>query len=345
MKSNETASVVTERKSIQVAFIAGVLSFLISLLFFFNQTPPLFGRYSSGLTAAFLAAITTFTLFIVKWQMPRLKKQKVKIVAAEKATYWVKRGAVAFVHASLVFLLLSATFFLLQNAFKGLELNAIVSALIVALSVMSISYFLYPLIEKLTLSNLAVILAIYLGVGVLTSAMSMQDPTWWQFHFSSLGAGNPVSAFAFNVTLIVAGLVVVAITELISEDLKKVAIRKGVTTTGVDAVRTLLVITGTALACVGLFVYDEHLAIHNIAASGMALMFIVLMSRLRKLVPFFDTSFYQASYSMLIGVLTAAGLFIFGHINLTALELVCAGVIFSWFIVFIRQIATMQLKS
>lgn len=336
-----TASVATERQSIKVAFITGIMSLTLALLYFADQTPPLFGRYSVGLATALLAAITTFILFIVGWRMPNVAKAKNR--ALRTTAYWGKRSAVAFVHATLVFLLLSALFYLLQHAFKGLELNAVAASVIVALSVACISYMVYPLVATLTLANLSVILAVFLGVGVLTSAMSMQDPTWWQFHFSALGAGNPLSAWAFNVTLIIAGIVVVAITELIAVDLKRIAKEKGATSTrGIDTLRVMLSLTGVALACVGIFPFDDFLTIHNIAASGMAVIFISMIISLKKLVPFFDPSFYVASFSMLFAILVTVGLFIFQYFNLTALELVAAGVIFSWFIMFIRQISTFQ---
>ncbi len=344
MNKSEAASVVTERTSIHVAFIAGISSLALSLLYFVDETPPLFGRYSIGLTAALLGFIVTFILFIVWWRMPNIeKKRSKKAKAIHVAGYWLKRGAVAFVHAAIVFLLLSALFYLLQSAFKGLALNAPIASIIVALTIVGVSYSIYPLVVSLTLSTLSVTLAVFLGVGVLTSAMSMQDPTWWQYHFSSLGAGNPVSAFAFNVTLIVAGIVVVAIIDLISNDLKRIAKENKVTSTkGVNTVRILLSITGVALACVGIFTFDDHLTIHNIAASGMALTFIVLIAGLKKFIPFFDSSFYTASFAMLIAILATVALFITGFFNLTALELIAAGTIFSWFILFIRQIASFQ---
>lgn len=336
--------VTTERTSIYAAFITGFTALAFSLIYFINETPPLFGRYSIGLTTAFLAAIVTFILFVIAWRVPKGGRSSKKAVRAlQNGGYWVKRSAVAFVHAALVFLLLSALFYLLQHAFKGLELSALVASVIVAITVGSVSYMVYPLIRTLTLENLSVILATFLGVGVLTSAMSMQDATWWQYHFSSLGAGNPVAAVTFNITLIVAGIVVVAITQLVTDTLKEVAIERHYKSTkGISTARIMLMITGLGLACVGLFPFDDYLTIHNIAASGMAIMFIALIAGLPKFIPLFDRSFYTLSYSMLAGIVISTFLFINGYLNLTAFELVAAGVIFSWFIVFVRQIATLQ---
>ncbi len=341
MNGNDTSlTIVAERKSIYAAFVTGFSALAFSLIYFADQTLPLFGRYSIGLTAAILAALITFVMFLVSWRAPKHSgavKRTHRIIHA--ASHWTKRSAVAFVHAALVFLVLSALFFLLQQAFKGLELNALAASAIVALSVAGVSYMLYPLVYALTLENLAVILAAFLGAGVLTSAMTMQDPTWWQYHFSSLGAGNPVAAFTFNITLIVAGIVVITITQLVIEGLQK---SLGERKRGVATAGHLLVGTGAALACVGLFNFEDHLTIHNIAASGMGVLFIILTASLPKLIPFFDKSFYTASYTMLAGLLLGLALFITGYFNLTAFELLCAGIIFCWFVVFIRQIATIE---
>lgn len=345
MKGNVgTTPIVAERKAIYAAFITGLISFVICLIYFYGNTPPLFGRYSIGLAGALLAALVTFILFAIAWRMPKSEPSKKRSVRVLRNTgYWIKRSAVAFVHAALVFLLLSALFYLLQQAFKGLELNSPSAAAIVGLAVAAVSYMAYPLVYSLTLQNLSVILAAFLGVGVLTSAMSMQDPTWWQFHFSSLGAGNPVAAFAFNITLIVAGIVVVTITQLVMDDLKKLAKKRKIKTVkGIETARGLLMGTGIALACVGLFNFEDHLTIHNIAASGMAVLFIILVSGIPKFIPFLDRSFYTASYSMLAALTISIALFLTGFFNLTAFELVSAGIIFSWFIVFIRQVATFE---
>jgi len=344
MRGKEVSlSIVAERKSIYAAFITGLVGLTFGLLYFADQTPPLFGRYSIGLTAALLAALITFIMFLIAWRVPRmsmLEKRSHRIIHA--ASHWTKRGSVAFVHASLVFLLLSALFFLLQHAFKGLELNALAASVIVALSVAGVSYMVYPLVDTLTLESLSVILATFLGAGVLTSAMSMQDPTWWQYHFSSLGAGNPVAAFTFNITLIVAGIVVITITQLVIDGLQR---SLGERKRGVAIAGGLLMATGAALAFVGLFNYEDHLLIHNIAASGMGVLFIILMIGLPKFMPFLDRSFYTASYAMLAGLIVGILLFVTKYFNLTAFELVCAGIIFCWFIVFVRQIATLQPSS
>ena len=345
MKAKQaSSSSVVERKAIYAAFVTGFVGFIFGLIYFLDQTPPLFGRYSIGLAGALLAALVTFILFAISWRMPKTKRSPRRVRALfQNVGYWAKRSAVAFVHAALVFLLISALFYLLQNAFKGLELNALAASTIVALTVAAVSYMLTPLISSLTLENLSVILAAFLGAGVLTSAMTMQDPNWWQFHFSSLGAGNPAAALAFNITLIVAGIVVVAITELVTDNLYKIAAeQKNRSVKGITTARILLSATGIALACVGLFNYQDFLTIHNIAASGMAILFIILVAGIPKFIPYFDPSFYTASYAMLIGLGVGILLFLTRVFNLTAFELVCAGIIFGWFIVFIRQIATFQ---
>ncbi len=343
-KSQVSQRVITERTAIWAAFATGLTSFILAFIYFMDQTTPLFGRHSIGLTTALLAAIVTLIMFIISWTLPDTVKARTKVrKTVHTVTYWIKRASIAFVHAGLVFLLLSGLFYLLANAFKGVELNTLASSVIVALSVAMVSYAVYPLIAKLTLANLSVILAVFLVAGVLTSAMTMQDPYWWQFHFSSLGAGNPAAALTFNITLIVAGIVIVAITELMTDQLQAIAKEKAYNADkGIATVRGLLIATGIGLSFVGLFPYDTHLTIHNLAASGMVSLFLALIIGFKKFIPFFDPTFYAVSFSMLAAIVVTIVLFGQGIFNLTTLEMVAAGVIFSWFIVFIRQIASLH---
>lgn len=345
-KSKASSSIVAERTSLYAAYITGVSALAFSLLLFADQTIPLFGRFSIGLTAAFFASLTTFIMFLVAWKVPRRGAALQSRHLISKVGVWVKRSAVAFVHAALVFLALSALYFVLQQAFTGLTLNALASSVIVALTVAAVSYMLYPIVYKLTLEVLSVVLAAFLGAGVLTSAMSIQDPTWWQYHFSMLGAGSPVSALVFNITLIVAGIVVVTITQLMVDHLQARRIEnQSERAKGIDVAGGLLMAVGVALALVGLFNYEDYLTIHNIAASGMGLLFIMLAAALPKLIPGLDASFYSATYALLTGLVLAIVLFVSGIFNLTAFELVCAGIIFCWFIVFVRQVAALHPES
>lgn len=53
---------------------------------------------------------------------------------------------------------------------------------------------------------LAAVLAVFLVEGVLASALTVSDPHWWYSNLSAVGMTRDLSAAAFNITLIVAGI-------------------------------------------------------------------------------------------------------------------------------------------
>ena len=52
------------------------------------------------------------------------------------------------------------------------------------------------------------LLAVFLAEGVIASMLTASDPEWWKNNLSALGMTDDLSALAFNLTLIVAGIIV-----------------------------------------------------------------------------------------------------------------------------------------
>ena len=69
---------------------------------------------------------------------------------------------------------------------------------------------------ELRTRDLATLLFSYLTIGTVFAMITAADPRWWERHFSALGSG-----WAFNVTMIVAGLLVATIGSYIGRDLHR----------------------------------------------------------------------------------------------------------------------------
>ena len=104
-----------------------------------------------------------------------------------------------------------------------------------------------------------------------------------------------------------------------------------------------IVLLGVFLAGVGLFPVDERFWIHTLFASGMAIVFGILVARIRNLVPSISATFGLLGWVFLAVIAAAAVLwFPVGYYNLTAVELIAASLIFSWLIVLIRNLAAVD---
>ncbi|MEJ6555363.1 hypothetical protein PQI51_10070 [Microbacterium esteraromaticum] len=64
---------------------------------------------------------------------------------------------------------------------------------------------------RLTPMSLSLDLAVFLVVGAFAAMLTSSDPQWWQNNLSALGQTTNSAAPAFNVTLILSGMIVTTI--------------------------------------------------------------------------------------------------------------------------------------
>jgi hypothetical membrane protein len=96
------------------------------------------------------------------------------------------------------------------------------------------------------------------------------------------------------------------------------------------------VLVGIFLACVGVFPVNAFFLLHNTVATGMAVIFAVMICALPWLLPSLPRVFFGLGYVYVGVIVLLAIFFATGYYNLTAVELIAAVLIFSWIIVFLR---------
>ena len=154
---------------------------------------------------------------------------------------------------------------------------------------------------------------------------------------------EPATAMRITcITLIVAGVIVTTIARYGTASLPAATeadVKRRRT------VRVLLILIGIFLACVGIFHVDTHFAIHNTVACGMAVAFAVLVFALARLVPPMPKAFVILGFVYVAVVVVLGVFFAVGYYNLTAVELVAAILIFSWIIVFLRNVGAIAQRE
>jgi hypothetical membrane protein len=147
---------------------------------------------------------------------------------------------------------------------------------------------------------------------------------------------DDLSARTFNLTVVVAGVLVTTLAR---------AATSGVHTShpsGVARVRLCLVLIGVFLALIGIFHVDDFFAIHTGFASGMVVVYGVLVLALRRWMPGMPRAFYALGLVFIAVVLVVAVMFMLGTYTLTAVELIGGVLIFAWLILFIRNAAALD---
>jgi hypothetical protein len=209
-----------------------------------------------------------------------------------------------------------------------------------AASVAVSNYSLFLLASDISTRRLASLLALFLAAGTLASMLTAEDPEWWQSNFSALGMGSAFSSRAFNLTVIIAGLVVTTLADYITTDLRARRWPKGQVTHGVGVVRTILIVVGIAFIGVGAVPVNDSQLVHNIFSILLIAGFTALIAVTPALLRELPWAFTAASTVFLGAIVVIVLLWVpFGYYNLTAVELLGVTIVFAWLVLFSRNVA------
>ena len=318
-----------------IALLAGAAAFAVGLavawIFFWGRNVPIAGPDSLGQFVAIGGAVVAIVAFVLgrvvlRRPAPSLHDHVDDGLEVRGARlHWVDIVALAVAHALAD---------LLERSFIGAVVFTVPAAVLSAVAFAVTAYAVFLSSARLTPMLLSLVLAVFLVVGALASMLSSSDPQWWQKNLSALGITNDVSSLAFNLTLIVAGAIVTIIARYGTANLP--------TSTPLDLrhrnlVRASLALIGVLLACVGIFPVSEFFLLHNTVATGMAVVYAVVVFALPRWVPSMPKVFVILGY-VYVAVTVLLGIFFAtGYYNLTAVELVAGVLIFSWIILFLRN--------
>ena len=248
---------------------------------------------------------------------------------------YVDVAALAFAHAVIALLGWTLLAVILEDAFIGAEVFPLAVLILAGATSAMTAYLAFYSATHMDLQLLAVVLAAFLVFGVLASMLTASDPNWWKDNLSALGMSSNVSAFAFNITIIVAGFLVTTLARYST---------RGIPTThpkGIARVRLTLIVVGVFLGMVGLFPVDQFFALHTGVASGMVVAYGVLVVALPRWIPSMPRAFVALGWLFLAVTLLLAVFFFIGYYTLTAVELVAGILVFTWIVLFIRNAAAL----
>jgi len=319
-----------------VAAIAALGSLIVALIIFGNGRVGLGGNLSIGSVASQLAAVAGLPTFA--WTYVHFSRQDVT---------WRNRGrfrrilgtiGLSVTGAAMAALLIGSLFSLFQLAFRALVLDAIIAALLVTVTVGFSTYVLFLVAAKVTTARLIGLLALFFIAGMFASMLTADDPRWWESNFSALGMGGETSARTFNLTVILAGLVIGTLADYLTIDLRSRKTETGSDLRGVAVVRGFLVGVGLALIGIGIVPVDQSLIFHNIFAVSLLGGFGTLIVLVPIVLDGLPRSFTPITAVILLLIVGAVALFWpIGYYNLTAAELVAMLLIFAWLILFVRS--------
>jgi len=186
--------------------------------------------------------------------------------------------------------------------------------------------------------DLAALLFGFLTIGTLFAMATAADPLWWQQNFSQLGLG--ARGWAFNGTLVVAGLLFATVGAYIGRDLHR--LRGDRALRGIAVVVALWGATGLALAVVGFVPIELNRVVHWIAAIGTLVLFALAAAMSTKALPGPPRALLIATIGL--GVLLATAVLLHIPVRLyssTGLEAIAVGLGLVWMTTFVRVLAVL----
>ncbi|MGW8481713.1 DUF998 domain-containing protein [Microbacterium sp. NPDC055903] len=329
---------VYEATALIVGTVFFVLGFLVAFPMFFGHELAISGTGSIGMYAAYGGAVTAVLAFV----LGRVAARPAEVdtdglrdgfsVPGDRLR-WYDLAAIAFAHAAIAYLGWLGIAQLLERSFADAPVFAFPGAILVSVAFALTAYVTFLSAVALSPVVLSLVLAVFLVVGAFAAMLASSDPHWWRDNLSALGMSSNHASFAFNITLIIAGVMVTTISRYATAGLPVTdhAARRGRT-----VVRGGLILMGIFLALVGVFPVDDFFLVHNTVATGMAVVFAVVVVGLPWFLPGIPRVFVVFGWVYVLVILMLAIFFAVGYYNLTAVELIAAILIFSWIIVFLR---------
>lgn len=326
----------SERSLESLALAVGAISFvvvaLVALIAFRFQAAPIAGPDSVGQFAAIASGIVAFVAVLAGRFVLRERGRHERLGVLD----YLDAVALAFAHGVIALLGWTLLAVILEQAFIGAEVFALPVLILSGAAAAMSGYISFFSATHMDLQLLAVVLAVFLTFGVLSSMLTATDPNWWHDNLSALGMSSNASAWAFNITIIVAGFLVTTLARYAT---------RGIPTdhpNGVSGVRTCLIVVGVFLALVGVFPVDDFFALHTGVASGMVVAYGVLVIGLPRWITGMPRAFVLLGWLFLGVTVVLAVFFAVGYYTLTAVELVGGVLIFTWIVLFIRNAAALE---
>ena len=334
-----------EVRALIAAAAAIAAGLAVALLAFADRRPALSGDQGVGDIAAIVAGVASALAFAVAYRRSYADPDRRWL--AERPLWRRLLGlvALAFAHAAIAFMVTWASFQIFQRAFTGVSVDTFAAALLTAVAAALAAYSSHQSGSRMDSYALSNLLATYLAAGVLTSMVTTSRTNWWEVNFSVLGAADYGVALAFNATLVTAGAFIALLAEYMTRDLRALDLHRARSGEGSAATRerpliACFVLTGIFLTGAGLVPVDVFMPMHNSLATAMTAAYTVLVLGVRAWLPGLSRTFYLAGYAMLgAAALSVLLWWPLGYYTMTGMELVVAGVVLAWLVLFTRHVA------
>ncbi|MFJ6533622.1 hypothetical protein [Microbacterium sp. NPDC091662] len=322
-----------ETRAVWATAICFVIGTALGMLVLVGDARPLTGEGSIAMPAAVIAGVIAAGAFLTSTLMHR-RGETMPMPRWQAVVSNLSAGAltVAFGAVTVMGVLLTAE--ILASGLQGLQLSAIGGGLLTGVAAAVGGRFAFGAGVDLRTADLAALLFGFLVIGTLFAMITAADPRWWELNFSQLGARS----WAFNGTLLVAGLLIATVGSYIGRDLHRLL--GDPVLSRIALVVMLWAATGVALAAVGLLPLHRMPIPHDVAAISTLVLFATAAATTVASVPGRPRALLVTSIGVALLLVVAIVLWVpFGLYSATAVEAVVVGLGLLWMATLVRVLA------
>ena len=329
-----------ESGAVYLALLAGAVGAIYGLIIaLIYPEIPLRGEWSFGIFAAIGASVMAAVVSSIGYWRSRHRPGQEWRRSLAPWKFTVNTISVVIVHTALAYLATYVVFLVLALGFVGLPVVTFWAVVLMAVTLGMTAYIVFLSVSRMTTQRMSSLLMAFIVLGTLTAMVTTPDKEWWKVHFSHLGTFDDMSSWIFNGTLIAGGLLVTTFAVYIANDMHALVDDGRLSNqSSPRTVSTLFVIMGVMLAGVGIFPVDVSMPLHNLSASGMAVMFMVLLIGGPRFLRGMPRTYFVSAWAFLGALVASIVAFITTYFSLTAFEIIVFALIFGWIAVFIRYL-------
>lgn len=334
-------TVCIETEAAVAALVMGLVGALFGAIAFIGSLTPIWGGWSVGAASVIGVSVAGLLASLTGYWRSRIQPGQRWRLTLPAWKFVVDATAVAIVHVAIAAMVTFGAFVVIQAGFRDLDVDGYAAIVAVAVSTGLATYIVYLSVSTLTTVSMSQLLLVFMAVGTFASMSISTDPHWWRYHFSHLGTFGDRGSGLFNLTLVVAGVLVTTFALYVDRDLRLLHERGRVRFRwSPSVVSTLFVVMGITLAGIGIIPLNVSVIAHNVFSGGTTLVFGVLLLSAPILLRGLPWQFFLVTFVFLLALVGAALLhFRLNYFNLTAFELVAFVVLFGWIAVFVRFLA------
>ena len=333
----------TEARAIVVTILAFSAGLAGGAVGFWGRAVPVWEGASVGAGGIAVAASITLAAASVSYRLAARDPRQAWLQGVTRSRRAWMTSALAISLAAVFGMVQWMLFRAASLIWPEAAVDTLTATMIVALVAGVSGYAAFLLAAHVTATRLVLLLFTVVATGFTVSVATTRDDDWYEYNFSELGGRGGATGAVFNATLVIAGGVTALLALYLLTSLEAWArIEPRVTRARVLIVYAAFLVLAACFIGAAIVPVSISQVGHNVFAIGMAVIFGALLLVLRWVLPCLRWAMISIALAVAGGILFSATLFWVGYYTLATHEMVCAGLVVGWLLLFTRTLAAAE---